>query len=152
MPLGPGGCAAFSGSEWFQFEWSSSTAAYQITVKELLPIVMAMAIWGPQWHNKSILSRCDNEAVVCILNTGTSKDPTVMGLMRCLHFITAKFNILLSAVHLAGKANGLADALSRNNHTLFLDNYPPANRKPSPIPAALLDLLVHSRPDWTSQS
>ena len=34
-----------------------------ITLKELLPIVIAIAIWGTEWVNRSILCRCDNEAV-----------------------------------------------------------------------------------------
>ncbi len=71
--------------------------------------------------------------------------------MHCLHFIAAKFNLLISAVHLAGKANSLADALSRNKLTYFLDHYPQANSKPTAIPAALLDLLMYTKPDWTSQ-
>lgn len=61
---GSWGCGAFS---WFQYQWSTQTIDYQITIKELL---LAAAIWGPQWANKSILCQCDNEAVVCILNTG----------------------------------------------------------------------------------
>ena len=147
---GSWGCGAFYAGDWFQHQWSPHTINYTITAKELLPIVMAAAIWGPHWANKSVLCRCDNEAVVCILNTGTSRDPTVMGLMRCLHFIAAKFNMLISAVHLAGTRNTLADALSRNNLPLFFKHYPQANHKPSTIPYNLLDLLVLSKPDWTS--
>lgn len=67
-----------------------------ITFKELLPIVVATAIWGPQWYNKSVRCLCDNEAVVhIIINTGTSKHPAIMSLMRCLYFITAKHNTLI---------------------------------------------------------
>ena len=148
---GSWGCGAFSDAGWFQQCWSSNTCEYHITAKELIPIVIAMAVWGCSWTNKSILCRCDNEAVVSILNTGTSKDPTVMGLMRCLHFIAAKFNLLISAVHLAGKANSLADALSRNNLAFFLIHYPQAKGEPATIPAALLDLLLYTKPDWTSR-
>ena len=72
---------------------------HHITLKELLPVVIGAVIWGPNWFNKSILCWCDNKAVVHIINTGTSKDPQVMGLMRCLHFIAARFNFLLSAIH-----------------------------------------------------
>jgi hypothetical protein len=82
---------------WFQYQWPTELKEQHITVKELLPIVITIAIWGADWANRSILCHCDNEAVVHILNSGMSKDPLVMGLMRCLHFITAKFNLLLSA-------------------------------------------------------
>ena len=72
--------------------------------------------------------------------------------MRCLHFIAARFYPLLSATHIAGSSNYLADALSRNNLHLFFANHPQAQSTPSPIPSLLLDLLVHTKPDWTSPS
>ena len=105
---------------------------------------------GPLWANQSVLCRCDSEAVVYIINSGTSKDPTAMGLMRCLYFFAAKHNLLLSAAHLPGISNHLADALSRNILPAFILNYPQASRHPSPVPAALVDLVVLSKPDWTS--
>ena len=46
----------------------------------------------------------------------------------------------------------MADALSRNNLHLFFANHPQAQSTPSPIPSLLLDLLVHTKPDWTSPS
>ena len=149
---GSWGCGAYYNSHWLQYQWSHLTVDYDITAKELLSIVFAAAIWGREWENKSILCRCDNEAVVHIINTGTSRDPIAMGLMRCLSFISAKFNLLLSATHIAGAANGLADALSRNNLQLFLSNYPQANLRGSTVPHNLVDLLVGTKPDWTSPS
>ncbi len=41
------GCGAFSSSgAWFQFIWPALWTEIHITVKELLPIVIACAIWG----------------------------------------------------------------------------------------------------------
>ena len=108
---GSWGGRAYCLAAWFQYQWPPGLKDQHITVKELLPIVFATAVWGAEWANKSILCRCDNEAVVHIINSGTSKDPLVMGLMRCLHFITAKLNSLLSTNHIAGIENSLADAL-----------------------------------------
>ena len=149
---GSWGCGAFSSSSWFQYQWPQSYQSHHITVKELLPIVIAAAIWGHSWENQSVLCRCDNEAVVHIINTGTSKDHNVMQLMRCLHFIAAHFNLLITAKHLPGINNEIADALSRNNLPFFFAHYSQALPLPSPIPLALLNLLVHHRPDWTSPS
>lgn len=75
-----------------------------------------------------------------------------MHLARCLAFITARFSIKLMAAHISGVNNTLADALSRNNEALFHSLLPQAAPEPTPIPEALLDLLVISRPDWTSKS
>ena len=123
-----------------------------ITIKEMLPVVLAMAIWGAQWQNRSILCHCDNEAAVHIFNSGTSKDPHAMALLRCLHFITAKFNLIISAAHLPGSQNLLADALSRNNLNLFFANHPQASPCPALIPSPLIDLLILTKPDWISST
>ena len=149
MHLGSWGCGAYYNTKWLQYQWFHLTQGYDITAKELLPIVFAAAIWGKEWEEKPILCRCDNEAVV---NTGTSRNPVAMGLMCCLFFISAKYNLLLSAAHIAGTANGLADALSRNNLPSFLSNYPQANPLGTTVPDSLVNLLVGSKPDWTSPS
>ena len=109
-------------------------------------------LWCNALANKTILCLCDNEAVVSIINTGTSRDQAVMGLMRCLHFIAARFNLLLTATHISGASNISADALYRNNLPLFFFNNPHAQSFPTPIPSPLLELLIHARPDWTSPS
>ena len=96
-------------------------------LQKLLPIVIAAAIRGTGWASKSILCRCDNEAVVSIINSGTCKDPIVMCLIRCLYFIAAKFNLLIPTVHLAGCAKGLPDTLTRDIRPHFLTNRPQAN-------------------------
>ena len=75
-----------------------------------------------------------------------------MGLMRCLYFIATKFKLLILATYLAGKANTLADALSRNNASYFLCTFSQAPRQIATIPTALTDLLVGTKPDWTSPS
>ena len=36
-------------------------------MKELVPIVMACALWGCKWQGSSILIHCDNEAVVSVV-------------------------------------------------------------------------------------
>lgn len=147
---GSWGCGAFWGDQWFQLQWPTAVSEYHITYKELFPVVVAVAIWGQLWADKVLLCYCDNEAVVSILETGTCKDPHVMTLLRSLFFVTAKYNILISALHIPGKHNIIADALSRNNMRVFFDAHPQALKSPQAIPATLMDLLVHRRPDWTS--
>ena len=69
------------------------------------------------------MARCDNAAVVAIISSGTSRDSEVMHLMRCLAFISAKFEFSIFATDISGIHNDLADALSRNNAYYFLSNY-----------------------------
>ena len=95
---------------------------------------------------------CDNAAAVHIINSGTSSDLYAMALIRCLHFITARLNIALSASHLPGSENAMADALSRNKLSHFFFLNPQANRYPCSIPAAVINLLSKPHLDWTSQT
>ena len=65
---------------------SDDWSGIHITVKELLPIVFGVAIWGSRWKGLTVLCRCDNAAVVSIVNSGRSRMDRVMHLMRCLSF------------------------------------------------------------------
>ena len=47
--LGAWGCGAYWHPFWFQLRWSSRSHHLPIAVKELLPIIVAAATWGPLW-------------------------------------------------------------------------------------------------------
>jgi len=61
----------------------------------------------------------DNISVVQVLNSTYSKDPHLMHLIRMLVFLAAHFDFWFQAQHIDGKANHLAEVLSRNNANLF---------------------------------
>lgn len=61
------GCGGTTGIDWFHCPWSDQWAQVNITTKELVPIVLAIAIWGPKWAGLHVRVRCDNMAVVHIL-------------------------------------------------------------------------------------
>ena len=42
--------------------------------KELLPVVVACVAWGKEWNGMTIKIKCDNAAVVAIINSGRSKN------------------------------------------------------------------------------
>ena len=70
---GSWGCGTYSGSQWFQLQWVQDIKEAHITLKELVPIVVAAALWGPLWAHQHILAHCDNAAVVAIINHNDSK-------------------------------------------------------------------------------
>ena len=149
---GSWGCGAYlSTGAWFQLEWPKSWASTHITVKELLPLVLAIAMWGRQWHGKSICCRCDNAAVVAMLRSGWCKNEHAMHLLRSLFFFQASYNVSLVAEHIRGVENGLADALSRDNHQKFLSCMSSAYQVPEVVPHQLMQVLVLQQPDWTSK-
>ena len=85
-----------------------------ILAKELLPIVIAAAIWGKAWRGHTVFCHCDNAAVVALINAGYCKHETAMHLLRCLFFIAAHFDFDIFARHIPGSLNVAADALSHN--------------------------------------
>ena len=153
------GCGAVWGKRWLQAEWSKTYAEAPqewgedgITLKELVPIIMSCAIWGPQWRQSSILVHCDNEGAVAVVNSGYSRVEKIMHLLRCLFFIRAQFGMEVRAVHVPGKDNILADAISHNNLSVLSLQMPEVESKGEAIPEELVKLLLKERPDWTSAS
>ena len=148
---GAWGCGAIYQKHWFQLQWDSNSADYHISIKELLPIVIAAAIWGYHFRGKAIHVKSDNVAAVAAINNQTSSVKEVCHLLRCLAFISARFDLRLIASHIPGHLNGTADALSRNHISTFLSLVPQADRHPTPIPETLVHLLIPRLPDWTAQ-
>ena len=68
-----------------------------IMAKELVPIVVSCAVWGPLLSKKHTEFHCDNQSLVDAINKDSSKDEMVMHLLRCLWFFTAIFNIRITA-------------------------------------------------------
>ena len=107
------GYAAVFGSRWFNGPWPKRWDQYHISIKELYPIVAAVEVWGNLLKNHCILFMSDNMGVVEIINKLTSRDPTIMILVRRLVVTTMKHNIMFRAKHIPGKYNIIADRLSR---------------------------------------
>lgn len=140
------GCGAWWVHHWFQFEWPGSWKGRNIT----LPVVLACAVWGPQWRGRMAVAHVDNKGAVAVLNSGCSKKGQIMHLMRSLFFIMAHYQILLSACHVPGAQNGIADAISWNNLSLFFSLLQAADLTPTSLLELLVALLVTEQPDWTS--
>ena len=99
---------------------------------------------------KTIRAQCDNMAVVAMVNTHSQRESEAMHLMRCLAFLETKHSFYIIASHIPGAKKVLADALSRDNQVLIHSLYPQAHKEPATIPASLLDVLIITKPDWTS--
>ena len=83
--------------------WPPQWKSIHITVKELLPIVLACAVWGYKWKGESVLVYTDNAAVVEIINSGRSKDALAMHVMRYLFSISTSHGYELRVSHVEGK-------------------------------------------------
>ena len=100
----------------------------------IVPIVLATEIWGPFIRDKCVVFFSDNQAVVDIINKQTSKDCTVMVLLRRFVLCTLKYNISFHAKHVAGCINRESDTLSRLQVEKVRSLAPYAEEQPTPIP------------------
>ncbi len=148
---GSWGCGAFieQSRQWFQLKWSMPWINRDIAVKELVPIIIAAAIWGKYWSNSTVTFLSDNMAVVHSLKKGSAKDPHLSHLLRCLFFLEAHFRFEHRADHIPGKLNVAADALSRNDVTTFFSLAPQVHHPlGSKVPPSLVELLDNQGLNW----
>ena len=64
--------------------------------KDLVPIVISCAIWGPLLSRKLVLFKRDNTGVVAAVKKGSAREPLVMHLLHTLWFFVAHFDIILN--------------------------------------------------------
>jgi len=150
---GSWGCGAFlSSGPWLQLAWPDSWVHYHISAKEMVPVVIATALWCRALSGQTVLIRSNNMAVVSTTSSGAAKNPLLMHLARCLHFFLAEFDILLQAQHVCGAVNTAADALSRNQLAPCFHCIPQASPLQDKIPSALVEMLLLHCPDWLALS
>ena len=104
--------------------------------KEMVPVVVASALWGSHWSSHHVCFHVDNLAVVAALNKGSSKEPSgiVMHLLHCLFFFAAHYRFTFRAAHVPGHCNVIADAMSRNYpFSSFSDQMTQLHPDPCPI-------------------
>ena len=142
--------AVVEGLGWVQGQWPPAWSEIAIACKELVPVVVAAALWGPHWSGKHVRFHSDNMAVVSVLTSRTAKDPLLLHLLRCFSFYCAHFCFHVSARHIVGVTNVVADALSRNNLPLFMSLI--SQTMQYIIPPSLHELLIATRPDWGSET
>ena len=65
--LGSWGCRAFFQEKLLLLEWPPQWSIVHMMSKELLPIVLSRAVWGPLLPQHKVLFQCDNSGVVVAL-------------------------------------------------------------------------------------
>ena len=46
---GAWGCSAAWGTQWLQLRWPPAWSDVNIAIKEMVPVILAAAVWGPAW-------------------------------------------------------------------------------------------------------
>ena len=99
---GSWGCGTFWSPHWFQLQWDEKLQSLLIAVKELIPIMIAAAVFGHYWRGKIIKFQVDNLGVVQIVNATYCRDVHLMYLIRTLVFLAAHFKFWFRAEHIVG--------------------------------------------------
>ena len=132
--LHAGGATCFNDCFTCEFSKDIVHSAQHITALELYTIVVAVKFWAHKLHQRKFIVSCDNEAAVTVVNSGKSKDPFMQRCLRELWFTAAVYDCELTARHIPGVHNVLADALSRwhadsSYHELFHSTAARLNRQ-----------------------
>lgn len=138
-------------SEQWPPEWHRQGLTKDITMLELFPIVAAISIWGDQLRNKKLRFHCDNQAVVHVINTMTSKSTLVLALLRVLTLQCLRFNCLIKASHIPGAKNDICDALSRFQLRKFRTLAPNSDSNQTPVPHRLWNIFKVDASSWLMQ-
>ncbi|KAK6185508.1 hypothetical protein SNE40_007726 [Patella caerulea] len=139
------GCGAYFAGQWVYFgwpkAWENKSILADITFLELVPIVIALELWGFRFSNKRLLLHVDNMALVRILNTCTSKSKRVMSLIRPLLMVFLKHNIVFRATHVRSQDNGICDSISRQQWERFRQLAPEADENPLNVPNNIIEKI-----------
>ena len=107
------GLGARWGSQVFAFPLPLGYLNYNIAHLEMLNILVALRVWNNCWAKSRIRIACDNEAVVCVLGLGPTRDLTLAAIARNIQLQLATWDINLQVIHIPSKENQIADLLSR---------------------------------------
>ena len=124
------GFGAYWNGQWLQDHWPHQHSDKSIAWKELFAVVTATLAWGAQW-SKSVSFFTAITWLSVTYGNGAH-------VIRRLYFHAAACNFTVLIVHIPGKQNDIADALSRFQDQRFRSLAPAAATTPTPIPAAAM--------------
>ena len=120
------GAGSFFRGDWYYHSFvfdKPEVANLHINFKEVLTICFAAKHWAPSWSGQHIVIHSDNTTAVSILNKGSCKNHVVMGFLRELFWLSAIYNFRITAKHIPGHKNVIADAISRLHEPYYLDRF-----------------------------
>ena len=134
------GYGATLGTHFIQGLFPAEWGARDIQSLELYPIVALLTLFAPQLAERSILIHSDNLPLVHSINKHTSRNTSVMSLLRPLVLTLMRARIKFRAAHIPGLSNTLCDKLSRQQATPSLLSAYGMDPLPTPLPRHLLPL------------
>lgn len=87
---------------------------WSIVHYEFLAVIIAVQVWQDWLKGKRVVIRCDNQAVVMVINTGRAKDRELQRLLRWLCYLLTVIDALIRLEYVETRSNDIADKLSRS--------------------------------------
>ena len=139
------GFGAFFQGHWFSLPWPSPPAQHKgnpihIAILELFAIYAALSCWKQSFIQQQVVIFTDNETIVSVWSSGTSKDSRMMCIVRALFFLATNINASFTFQHVPGKDNTYSDLLSRLQVAKFRSICPSSDQHPSVMPSCVMDL------------
>jgi hypothetical protein len=113
------GIGAVFGRRWLSASFDIDQSLRSIAWRELYAVLVACATWGRFFTGMRVLIFCDNLSVVSIVNSGASRCPLVMRLVRALFDVCVFHDFDVRLRHVPGVDNIAADRLSRLDYRSF---------------------------------
>lgn len=119
-------------------DWMLDNEQVAIHTLEMYALVLGVTLHANSFRNRRIKVFCDNQAVVHMINNGTSKCKTCMLFIRHLVKISLQRNCRVFAKYVPTDENSRADALSRLDIDKFCRlSSPEIDNTPLPLPPVL---------------
>ena len=113
------------GDRFLQGKWVKPELSEGINWKELWVLNKVLEAWGGHLAQKLVLVRMDNTTAVSYANYGAGRVSNLTLLARKIKEREVSLGRTIAALHIAGKDNSVADALSRFSiRARGLDPYP----------------------------
>ena len=140
------GFGAVYNSHWFSAPWSDPRVpaaiqkSHDINAKELFAVACTLNTFGHLLENKKVRLACDNNVSVQVFYAQRANTRLLNSILRSIFFTCQQQNIDLTVHHVPGKANTVADALSRQHWNTFRSLLPSADLHPTPLSIEPLDV------------
>lgn len=137
------GYGGYCRGKYFYGTWTDEERAwlaagtFDINVRELIALVFAVEVFGPLLAGLHVIARCDNTTAVSVVDRLSARSQTLLHLLRRLHAAQCRFDITLTARHVPGVENVVADALSRSMLDLFFSLVAPILPEQMMLPAEI---------------
>ena len=109
------GAGGFFNGQYFHTPFPHSILQcfkHNINILEFPSIMVALKLWGASLRGQCLLIQCNDENSVFAVNSGPSHSPGIQLCLREIWFLSAFIDFEISAVHIPGRTNTIADHLS----------------------------------------